>query len=418
MRVELVCVGTELLTGKSSTHSVGLSERLQELGLALARETIVGDDPSEMAEAFKGAWRRADIVLCAGGLGPTFDDITRDVWGKVLGRRLKFRKELLGAIEARFRLRKMPMPPMNRRQAYLLEGAEVLENPRGTAPGQRLTVGKKTLALLPGPASELFPMADALLIPWLRERLPARARETRVWRIFGVAESRVDEALRSLVEGEKTKGGVAVVWGILAQAGVVDIKATTSGSAVAAVAARMEGIEGRVRETFGKDIYGTGRETLEEVVGVLLKGRGQTLSLAESCTGGLLTERLTRVPGSSAYVVEARVTYKNEAKVRLLDVPEEVLKEKGAVSRECALAMAGGVRGKAVTDWALSVTGIAGPDGGTAEKPVGLVFIALAGPSGAEAWEHRFSGDRRQVREWSALWALEHLRRALLQGRK
>jgi nicotinamide-nucleotide amidase len=414
MRVELVCVGTELLTGKASTHAVGLSERLQALGLSLARETVVGDDPAEMAAVFKEAWRRADVVLCSGGLGPTFDDITRDVWARVLKRRLLFRTDLFRDIAAKFRRRRMTMPPMNRRQAFVLEGAEPLQNPNGTAPGQRLATGRKTLVLLPGPGGELFPMADAAVMPWLAGRLPPRRREARVWRIFGRPESDVDRDMRPLVRAERSGGGLEVVWGILAQEGVVDVKAAVSGARGDAVSARMERIERKVRGTFGADIYGAGREALEEAVGKLLKARGQTVSAAESCTGGLLSERLTRTPGSSSYFIESSVTYANAAKVRRLGVPGEVLKEKGAVSRECALAMAEGLRRKTETDWALSVTGIAGPGGGTAEKPVGLVYIGLAGRGKARAWEHRFAGDRGRIRQFSALWALEHLRRSLL----
>ena len=431
-RVELVCVGTELLMGKVSTHSVGLSERLRTLGLAFARETVVGDDPSEMESVFLEAWRRGDLVLCSGGLGPTFDDITRDVWSKVLKRPLRFRSDLFQSIRDKFRSMGLPMPPMNRRQAFLLDGAEEMENPNGTAPGQRLTIGRKTVVLLPGPGRELFPMVDDFVLPWLRGIIPAGARETRVWRLFGEAESDVDRRLRPLVRSERSHGKIEVAWGILAQEGVVDVELTVAGTSRADVSRRMKAVEKRVRKVFGKGIYGTGRETLEEAVGGLLKKQGGTLALAESCTGGGVAERITRVPGSSAWFVEGLVTYANEAKKRLLGVPESVLKKHGAVSRACALAMADGVRRRARTTWGVSVTGIAGPDGGSAAlsaefrgqtashradipvgKPVGLVFIAAAGPGVRRAWEHRFSGDRARIRERSALWALERLRRSL-----
>ncbi len=414
MRVELVCVGTELLTGKVSTHSVGLSERLRTLGLAIARETVVGDDPSEMEAVFREAWRRGDLVICSGGLGPTFDDITRDVWSKVLNRPLRFRPELFRAIREKFRAMSLPMAPMNRRQAFLLDGAQVLANPNGTAPGQRLTIGKKTVVLLPGPGRELFPMADDFVLPWLKARVPSGEMETRVWRLFGVSESDVDRCMRPLVRSEKSRGKIKVTWGILAQEGVVDVDLTVGGPTSEEVSRRITAIEKRVRKIFGKGIYGIGRETLEETVGGLLKTRGETLALAESCTGGGLAERITRVPGSSAWFVEGLVTYANEAKKRLLGVPESVLKKHGAVSRACVLAMADGVRRRARTTWGVAVTGIAGPEGGFAAKPVGLVYIAAAGPGVRRAWEHRFSGDRARIRERSALWALERLRRLLI----
>jgi nicotinamide-nucleotide amidase len=418
MRVELVCVGTELLTSKVSTHSTGLAERLESLGLHLSRETVVGDDPAEMAVVFREAWRRSDLILCSGGLGPTFDDITREIWSKVLRRKLLFRAPLFRDVQERFLRSGLRMAPENRRQAFILSGAEPLRNPNGTAPGQRLTIGRKTLCLLPGPGKELFPMFDESLVPWLRSSALGVTRETRVWRLFGSPESAVDHDVRPIVAAFSSWKGVSMIWGILAHQGLVDVKVTAAGKDGVSVRRCLSRVEALVRRTFGTLIFGTDKDVLEGVVGGLLTARGETVATAESCTGGGLAERLTRTGGSSLYFVEGRVTYHNRSKEALLGVPSSVLTGEGAVSRRCARAMAEGLRRRAKTTWALSITGIAGPGGGTPLKPVGLVFIGLAGPRGTRVWEHRFSGDRGRIREQSGLWALDHLRRSLRQNRK
>jgi nicotinamide-nucleotide amidase len=411
-RVELICVGSELLTGKTNAHAAYFSEKLEEAGLALARETTVGDDPAEMRAAFAEAWRRSDAVICTGGLGPTFDDITRESWSRVTGRALKLDRALEEAIRERFRHRGMRMPPANRRQAFLLAGARPLDNPHGTAPGQTLQAGRKLLALLPGPARELHPMAERHLFPLLRRLYGPGFRQTRVYRLFGVAESAVDEKLRALME--KSRGRVRVTWGILAQKSIVDIKVTAAGPEAPA-RDKLARLEAAIRRRFGKDIFGEGRDTLEEIVGRLMARRRLSLVAAESCTGGLIAQKVTRVPGSSAYFLQGLVTYSNAAKIRLLGVKPGSLKKHGAVSEACAREMAGGCRRRAGADLALAVTGIAGPAGGSDEKPVGLVYIALAGPRGIACEEHRFSGDREQIRERAALAALDLLRKTLLR---
>jgi nicotinamide-nucleotide amidase len=414
-RVELVCVGSELLMGKVNTHPAALARELEPAGLGIDRETVVADNARDMADAFAQAWRRADIVLCTGGLGPTFDDITRDVWARVLRRPLRLVPSLLQDIQEKFQRRGLRPPPENRRQAFVLSGARPLSNLFGTAPGQVLAAGKKTLALLPGPAREMLPMVRRDLVPFLQRVYPGLFRRTEVYRIFGIPESVVDHRLRPIVARERKRGRVSVTWGILAHGFVVDIKVTVAAPAPAALESRLRALDSVVRRAFGRDIYGFGEETLQEVVGRELARRGLSLSLAESCTGGLLAQKITAVSGSSAYFVQGFVTYANGSKTRLLGVKAATLRKFGAVSRSCALEMARGCRKRSGTDFALAVTGIAGPSGGTPERPVGLVFLALASRSQVQCVQKRFFGDRDQIRERAALAALDLLRRDLIR---
>ncbi len=410
-------MGSELLSGKVNTHAAAVAGRLAEVGLALSREVTVGDDPAEMEKVFRESWRRAQVVLCTGGLGPTFDDLTRDVWAKVTHRPLRFQKPLMDDIRNKFRRRRWPMPKENRRQTYVLAGAAVMQNPYGTAPGQVLVAGGKVLALFPGPAREFFPMMEGKFLPFLRTRLPPRTRKTKIYRLFNFSESAVDERLDGLRRRSRAPGKIEVTWGILAQRFIIDVKVTVAGPAPAAVESALARIHSAVLAEFGGDVYGFGEETLQECVGRDLRRRKETVSTAESCTGGLVAEKLTRVPGSSDYFMQGSVTYSNRSKRRLLGVRQETLRRHGAVSAECAREMAAGCRRRAGTDWALALTGVAGPSGGTPQKPVGLVYIALAGKRGVSVTEHRFSGTREDIRERSALTALDRLRRALQKKR-
>lgn len=409
-RVELICVGSELLMGKLNTHGAYLSTLLEEAGTPLARETTVADDPADMAEAFAAAWRRSDVVLCVGGLGPTFDDVTRDVWARVLRRSLRFRPELLNTIRARFRRRGIPMPPANRRQAFLLSGARPLANDVGTAPGQRLDAGGKTLFLFPGPGAELKPLVARELVPFLSGRGTA-ARRTRVWRLIGRPESAVDQRLRALFEGPGVAG---TTWGILAHDGVVDVKITAVGATATGVEKSLGFWDGVLRGEYGPDLFGEGVQSLAGALESLLVERGETLALAESCTGGLAAKQLTDVPGSSRVFWGGVVAYDDRAKMKLLGVPSNLLTRSGAVSAAVAGAMADGLRRRSGVDHALSVTGVAGPSGGTRRKPVGLVHAAWAGPRGTRLWKKMFTGNRAEVRERAARWVLDALRRELI----
>jgi len=411
-RVELVCVGSELLIGKVNTHGAYLSAIFEDLGLPLVRETTVSDDPHEMESLFREVWNRADVVLVTGGLGPTFDDVTRDVWAKVCGTILEFHRELLEKMAERFRRRGIPMPPANRRQAYLLKNARVLENANGTAPGQRLDQGGKILFLLPGPGREMKPMVEKDVVPALRDRFPTGCRRTRVWRFFGLPESQIDHALRRILT---SKGGLT--WGIIAQEGVVDVKMTLTGPSLENIEKSILRWDAKMRTLFGEAIFGNEGDTLESVVGGLLRRKGKTLAVAESCTGGSLAQKITSVSGSSDYFWGGVVSYANAAKGRLLEIKNETIKRFGAVSKQTAREMAESLLRKSGTDFVLSITGIAGPSGGTLQKPVGRVYIGMAGPGKTRVWEKNLGGDRSLVRTQSVLWALDFLRRNLSKGK-
>lgn len=411
LRVELICVGSELLMGKLNTHGAYLSSFLEDRGVPLARETTVSDDPRDMADAFAAAWRRSDVVLSVGGLGPTFDDVTRDVWARVLRRPLCFRANLLKTIRARFRRRGLPMPPANRRQAYLLRGAKPLANDVGTAPGQRLDAPEKTLFLFPGPGAELKPMVVRDLAPFLEERRGG-ARRTRVWRLIGRPESAVDGRLRAFLKDRPAWSGTT--WGILAHDGVVDVKITAAGENESRVDAALDRWDGVMRGEFGADIFGEGTQTLADALESRLAERGETLAVAESCTGGLVAKQLTDVPGSSRVFWGGVVAYDNRAKAKLLGVSSTVLSRSGAVSAAVARAMAEGLRRRAGVHHALSITGVAGPSGGSIKKPVGLVHAAWARRDGVRHWKKLFLGNRTEIRERAARWVLDALRRELI----
>lgn len=411
-RVELLCVGTELLMGKANAHAVYFSKKLEELGLPLTRETTVSDDPVEMERVFRDAWARGGALLCTGGLGPTFDDVTREVWSRVTGRKLAFRPDLLEGIRERFRRRGVAMPQANRRQAFVLRGAEVLPNPAGTAPAQRLRLGRRALFLLPGPARELCPLAERDVFPWLKEHFVRGHRETRLWRLFGVPESAVDEKMAPWVAESPRKKSEGVQWGVLAHGPVVEVKMTLYGPNRSSWESQWRRRDRQIRRTFGPAVFGMGPDTLESVVGRRLREKNEVLAVVESCTGGLLGEKITSVPGSSEYFWGGWLTYDNRAK-QALGVPADVLRRYGAVSKECALAMADAALRRSRSTVALAVTGVAGPGGGTPDKPVGRVFIGLASSQERFCWEKNLPGDRGAVREQTALWAMDHLRRFL-----
>ncbi|HOW28417.1 MAG TPA: competence/damage-inducible protein A [Elusimicrobiota bacterium] len=412
-RVELVCIGSELLFSKINTHVVPMSAQLARLGLCLSRVTIVEDDRGEMDRVFRESWRRAGIVITTGGLGPTFDDLTREVWAKTLHRPLRLVPSFVDAIREKFKRRGYRMPAENARQAYVIGGATVMENPVGTAPGQILSDRGKTAVLLPGPLREMLPMLRDTVIPSLEKKYGRQPLCRRVYRIFGDPESVVDERLKPLRERWRSTGPTQTVFGILASRYVIDIELMVRGKDFSSVTDRYRRVNEDVFRRFGPLIFGLDDDTLESLVGRFLRHRRETVSVAESCTGGMLMERLTDVPGSSDYFEEGLVTYSNESKKEHLGVPVRLLSAHGAVSSPCAVAMARGIRRRSGTDWGISITGIAGPSGGTDAKPVGLVYIAVDGTKGTDCHEHLFIGDRPQIRERAVATALHHLLKKL-----
>jgi len=417
---ELVFVGTELLLGEIlNTNGQYLSERLALLGIDLFYQTTVGDNPDRIRQTFRQALSRADVVITSGGLGPTMDDITREMAAEVTGRNLQLDPGLLTELEAWFARRGRTMPPNNVRQCMVPEGATVLKNDRGTAPGLIIPADAgKAIVLLPGPPIELKPMFEMQVIPFLTRRLGGvpLALVSRTLRFVDVGESALEEALKDLMEAQ-TDPTIAPY----AKTAEVHLRLATKAPTPEAGLAKIQPVEQEIRRRLGAHLYGVNSTSLEEAVGELLKERNLTLTLAESCTGGLVAKRITDVPGSSAYFGMGFATYANEAKIQFLGVPAGLIATHGAVSEEVARAMAQGALERAGADMAVAISGIAGPDGGTPEKPVGTVCFALAGlgeraglPAGVWSRTLQLWGSRADVRERSAVHALAMVRRYLL----
>ena len=405
MRIELITTGSELLLGQVlNSHPGYLSGRLALLGLELARQTAVPDGREAILEVLGEAWKRADMVIVTGGLGPTSDDITRDVVAEFFQKPLEYHGEIYEKILGYFRHRNMTPPELVKVQAMVPKGMEVLANDVGTAPGFWFEEKGKMLAVLPGPPRELAPMFEKGVEPKLRGRAKA-AEGTRIIRVYGIGESFVQEKC----EAELRKMGFAGV-GYCARPGEVDVRLRSSDPA------RLERGTEFVRKALGEAVYGEGAEAMEEVVVRLARAAGMKLATAESCTGGLVASRITDVPGASDIFVGGWVTYANEAKVRELGVREESLKKYGAVSAAVAGEMAEGARKRAGADWAVSVTGIAGPGGGSPGKPVGLVFLGIAGSGGVETVEKKLVPERKTFKGMASQAALDLLRKKIQKG--
>jgi nicotinamide-nucleotide amidase len=411
LSAEIIAIGSELLTPqKTDTNSLWLTEKLNEIGIEVKLKTIVGDDELRLEETIRDAVKRSDIVITTGGLGPTEDDVTRQVSARSVGRELIYYDDLEADLRERFRRWGRAMPEINKRQAYVIDGAEILPNPNGSAVGMLLPMDQKFLAVLPGPPREMRPMFKQFVLPKLSEKTGEIFVRRRILRVSGMGESAVDEVIAPIYTAYKN-----VQTSILFSRVEIEIHlAATSESPEKANAVLAELVD-KISEALGKAVFATNGEMMEEVIGALLKKRGKTLSVAESCTGGLIGTRLTEVPGASGYFIEGAVTYSNDAKVRTLDVPEQTLIDHGAVSAETAEAMAAGMRERAGTDYAISVTGIAGPDGGTEEKPVGTVFIGYSNEKMTKSIKFVLPGDRELIRWRSSQAALDYLRRRILK---
>jgi competence/damage-inducible protein CinA-like protein len=414
MRAAILAVGSELLgTERLDTNSLLLTRALARHGAELVRKAVAGDSEAEIADELSHTLPRVDLMIATGGLGPTSDDVTREAVAAALGRRLVPDAETLAAIERRFQAMGLRMAAVNRKQAEVVEGALVLPNANGTAPGMRLEApGGAVLFLFPGVPRELEAMIPEHLEPWLALRSGGAARETAVLKVACVPESALEERI---APAYAEFGREAIT--VLAKPGDIRLEMTATGPE-AERRALLAAMARRLSELAGDAVYADREEaTLESVAGDLLRGAGRTLAVAESCTGGLLAERLTRVPGSSGYFLGGAVVYTNALKTRLLGVPEALLAAHGAVSEPVARAMAEGVRGALGGDYGIGITGVAGPGGGSEEKPVGTVHLAVAGPDGAVHRRVRFPGDRERVRWQASQLALEMLRRLLLAAR-
>lgn len=410
MRAEILAVGSELLApARSETNASYITARLLEAGVEVAARITVADDAGLLESVFRSALQRADIVIATGGLGPTADDLTREAAAAALGVGLRRDPGILEELRERFARYRRAMAAVNEKQADVIEGAAVLPNARGTAPGQRVEAGGRLLFLLPGPPGEMQPMFDEHVLPVIRARAGGAVLKTRVLRIASMAESDVEQTVAPLY---KTFTNPRTT--ILGGAGQVELHLTAEGDSEGAAEERIEALAGGIRALLPGRVFSEDGRELHEVVAALLQERGLTLALAESCTGGLLAARLTSVPGASAFLERAYVAYSNRSKVELLGVDQALLTSAGAVSEEVAAAMAAGARRAAEADIGLAITGIAGPSGGTPEKPVGLVFLALEGAAGRRVRRARFPGDRDRVRQQASQAALEMLRRGLL----
>jgi len=412
LRAEVVSVGTELLLGQIvDTNAAYLARALSEVGISLYRRSTVGDNMKRLLAALKQALNDADIVLTIGGLGPTMDDITRDGLAAALGDTLYQDEEIAERLRQFFLSRNMPLLESNLRQAMVPTHGRALENPNGTAPGLLFEKDGKIGIALPGPPNEFIPMVDNLVIPYLRAKTGnVGTIRSRVLRVAGVGESLVEDKVKDLMlDANPTVAPYAKVGEVHLR---VTAKADTAEHAEALIAERAA----LVRARLGNAIYGENDETLEYAVVTLLKARGQTVSTAESCTGGLVAQRITDVSGCSAVFIGGVVAYSNAAKTDLVAVPADMIARVGAVSPEVAQALAEGARRRFGTDYGIGVTGIAGPDGGTPEKPVGLVYLAVAYPGGCDVDRVNCIGSRSIVRHRASQTVLNMLRLRILQS--
>ena len=410
LTAEIIAIGSELLApDRTDTNSLWLTEQLNRLGIEVKLKTVVGDDDARLEETIKDAAKRSKVVITTGGLGPTEDDITRKVTARALGRRLLLDEDLLAEIRQRFQNFGVAMPERNSRQAMVIEDAEVLPNPNGTAPGMFIDHKGTAIALLPGPPREMKPMFENHVANRLMSRAGSQRVVRRMLRVAGMGESAVDEKIApiySQYENPQTT--------ILFNQSEIEIHLTARGRTENDAEVLLDRLSEQIEERLGNSVFAFAGETMEQVVGLKLSVGGYTLAVAESCTGGLLSQRLTDVPGSSKYFIEGVVTYSNDAKMRTLGVEPVLLLEHGAVSGPVAEAMAEGIRERANTDFGLAITGIAGPGGGTEEKPVGLVYIAITSESGTEHRKLTIPGDRHLVRWRASQAALDLLRRRLI----
>jgi len=410
MRAIIIAVGSELLNlDRLDTNSIYIARRLREFGILTDMKMVVGDNHDYLAWVVRQAYKRAQIVITTGGLGPTDDDITREAVADAIQRELVFREDLVADIRERFRKRRLKMPDNNARQAFVIEGGAVLDNPVGTAPGIFLDSGPCRVLLLPGPPVEMRPMFDRVL----EESIAPLSRYhvyTRSFRIAGVTESEADERLNSLIGGIRN-----LALTILATPGLIEIRLMGRSRKDPKEAEEpVETAVARIREGFRKEIVTEREESFEGAILRLLQERGLTLALAESCTGGGLSNRITNVPGSSRVFLGGIVAYSNDLKVELLGVNPETLEAKGAVSPEMAAEMAEGIRRRTGADLGLSITGIAGPDGGVPGKPVGLVHMHLAAGENSRSRRCIFPGDRKVVKTRSENFALNLIREFLV----
>jgi len=411
LSAEIIAIGSELLTPRfKDTNSLYLTEQLNTIGVPVVMKTIVGDDENYLESAVRQSLDRSPILITIGGLGPTEDDITRKVVARVLQRQLILNDEILARLQRRFKNRGIEMPANNARQALVIAGADIIENNNGTAPGLWITAEKNHVILLPGPPSELKPMFEDACIRRLQELTGSNALARCVFRTACIAESILDARIAPIYTKYKNPETT-----ILAKPGQVEIRLTSRGKNREEADRLLKELGNQIEVELDDLIFTRDEQSLEEVVGMYLMMKNATISTAESCTGGLVAERLTNVSGSSRYFMSGVVCYSNESKMELAGIPPLLLEMQGAVSAEVARGLAEGIRTRATTTVGVGVTGIAGPTGGTAEKPVGTVHIAVATPSGTGHRAFLFPGNREKIRWQASQAALDMVRRELVK---
>ena len=414
MKSEIIAVGSEMLTPwRQDTNSLFLTEKLNEIGVTVAFKTIVGDRLKDLVGAIRTALGRTDILVLMGGLGPTEDDLTREAVAEALPLTLRRDATQVAALHARAATWRISMPQNNLKQADVLQGATLLPNPNGSAPGQWLDIifegYRKLILLVPGPPNECRPLFDAECMTRLRTAVPPRNIAKRTLRAAMIPESQADKILAPIYT---TYHDVETT--ILAHAGDIQLTLLCSKKNAAAAQQRVDELAGRLEEALEEWLYSSQGDSLEQIVLYYLGLREATLAVAESCTGGMIAQRITSVPGSSRSFLGGAIVYADTLKAAFAGVSAEVIAQKGAVSAEVAEALASGIRLRAGATLGLGVTGIAGPGGGTETKPVGLVYIALSGPQKTEVVNRTFRGDRQRVREWASQQALDMVRRRLM----
>lgn len=409
MDAEIIAVGSEMLSGERvDTNSLYLTSELNKLGVEVVTKCVIGDDRDRLADAVLRGISRTGIVILSGGLGPTEDDLTREAVAQALDRKLVFHPEIADALEQRFLVMKRKMAEVNKRQAFIIQGAAMLPNDRGTAPGQWVEESRGVIVLLPGPPHELKAMFERQCLPRLARIVPKQAIRTIFFRVTGMAESDLDQLISPVYK--KYENPVTT---ILAANGDLQIHLRARCATEVEADVLLAEVAGPIELLLGDRLYSRNGAPLETVVGDLLRKNHATVSVAESCTGGMLGERFTSASGSSEYFVGGFITYSNKMKMELLGVSFETLEEFGAVSKETAEAMALGARRRTGSTYALSVTGVAGPDAGTESAPVGTVYVGIADAAGTHVAHRQFLGDRQRIRVFTTQMALDLLRRRI-----
>ena len=408
MKAEILAVGTEILLGDIvNTNAQYLARRLADLGILVYYQTVVGDNEERLIEAYELAFKRGELVITTGGLGPTKDDLTKEAGAKYFGKSFYVHEESLKKLDNLFSIRNLIINEGNRKQAYIPVGGHILQNDNGTAPGCIIDENGKILIMLPGPPKEMMPMFENYVVPYL-EKYGKGVLKSKVLRICGIGEGHMAEKISSIIDNQDNPTVAPY-----AKEGEATLRITAKAENAERALELIAPMEKKIRDILGDDIYGINDTTLENVIGEILVGRGLTVATAESCTGGLLAGRLINYPGISSVFMDGVVVYSNESKIKRLGVKKETLEKFGAVSPEIAMEMAKGVAEGANTNIGISTTGIAGPSGGTDEKPVGLVYIGLYINGVVKTKELRLWGDRQRIRASAVTQAIDWVRREL-----